>query len=90
MVIRKIDDLGRIVIPTDLRRQLKIKEGEFLQISIQGNKIVIEKDTDEELEEVEDVSTKEEYKGVVLETMEDIQDYLGKISELLEELQVLD
>ena len=88
MVTKKIDDLGRIVIPKDFRQQLGIEEGESLEISIQDNKIVIEKQTDEDL--VEDVLTKEEYQGAVEETLEDVQDYLGKISELLEELKHLD
>lgn len=31
-IIRRIDDLGRIVIPREVRRQLKIKEGDPLEI----------------------------------------------------------
>lgn len=93
MVIRKIDDFGKVIIPREFRHQLQIKEGDFVELSIQDGKIIIEKETDEEVEEVEeveDVSTKEEYKGAVQETVEDIQKHLEKISNLLEELQVLD
>ena len=43
-------------------------------LHFQDNKIVIEKETAEDWEE--DSLTKEEYKGVVQETMEDVQDYL--------------
>lgn len=42
---RRIDDLGRIVIPKDLRRELKVYEGERMKISITGDKkILIEKE----------------------------------------------
>lgn len=42
-VLRKVDELGRIVIPIDVRKQLGIKEGKTLEISIENNKIVLEK-----------------------------------------------
>ena len=40
---RRIDDLGRIVIPKELRRMVNIKEGDPLEIFISGNKIIMEK-----------------------------------------------
>ena len=40
---RKIDDLGRIVIPAETRRLFKIREGDYLTISVQGDSIVIRK-----------------------------------------------
>jgi AbrB family looped-hinge helix DNA binding protein len=33
-IIRRIDDLGRVVIPREIRRQMGIKEGEPLEIYI--------------------------------------------------------
>ncbi|MBO5700918.1 MAG: AbrB/MazE/SpoVT family DNA-binding domain-containing protein [Clostridia bacterium] len=41
-IIRRIDDLGRIVIPKETRRMLGIKEGDPLELSLDGNKIVFE------------------------------------------------
>ena len=32
-VVRRIDDLGRIVLPKELRRTMRIKEGESLEIA---------------------------------------------------------
>lgn len=41
--IRRIDDLGRIVIPKDIRKKLHIKESEPLEIFIDGEEIKIKK-----------------------------------------------
>ena len=46
-IIRKIDDLGRIAIPKDYRRQLDIKEGQDLEIVIVNDFIVIGKAREE-------------------------------------------
>ena len=44
-ISRKIDELGRIVIPIEVRKELGIKDGESLDISVIDNKIVLEKIT---------------------------------------------
>ena len=43
---RKIDDLGRIVIPAETRRLFNISEGDHLNISVEGGNIVLRKLTD--------------------------------------------
>jgi len=45
--IRRIDDLGRVVIPKHMREQLGICEGDALEIEIQDGKIVITKHEEE-------------------------------------------
>ena len=40
-IIRRIDDLGRVVIPKEIRRTLRIKEGEPLEIFTDDNGSVI-------------------------------------------------
>jgi transcriptional pleiotropic regulator of transition state genes len=40
---RRIDHLGRIVIPVELRRLLGIAEGDYVGFSSDGDRIVIEK-----------------------------------------------
>lgn len=41
--IRKIDDLGRIVIPKELRGKLKLSENENILLKLTDNKIEIQK-----------------------------------------------
>ncbi len=43
---RKIDDLGRIVIPAETRRMFNIREGDQLFISVEAGNIVLRKMTD--------------------------------------------
>ena len=40
---RRIDHLGRIVIPVELRRLLGIAEGDYVGFSSDGDRIVLEK-----------------------------------------------
>lgn len=42
-IVRRIDDLGRIVIPKEIRRILKIKEGDPLEILMDKGEIVLKK-----------------------------------------------
>lgn len=40
-IVRRIDDLGRVVIPKDIRQTLRIREGDPLEIFIDGEVILI-------------------------------------------------
>ena len=42
-IVRKVDELGRIVLPIELRRTLDIEERDALEIYLDGSKIVLEK-----------------------------------------------
>lgn len=42
-VIRKIDELGRIVIPKEIRKNLSIRNGEDVQIYVEEDKIILKK-----------------------------------------------
>ncbi len=42
-IIRKIDELGRIVLPKELRKHLNINPGDDFQIILNDKKIVLEK-----------------------------------------------
>jgi transcriptional pleiotropic regulator of transition state genes len=40
-IVRKIDDLGRVVIPAEMRHVLGVQEGDQLEISLEGDHIAI-------------------------------------------------
>lgn len=42
-IVRKVDELGRIVLPIELRRTLDINERDSLEIYVEGNQIVLKK-----------------------------------------------
>lgn len=42
-IVRRIDDLGRVVIPREIRRSLKIREGDPLEILIEKNCVCLKK-----------------------------------------------
>ena len=42
-VVRRIDELGRIVIPKEIRKNLGLREGEGLEIYVEDKKLVMKK-----------------------------------------------
>ena len=38
-IVRRMDDLGRVVIPKEIRRQMKIREGDPLEIFLEGKMV---------------------------------------------------
>lgn len=42
-IVRKVDELGRVVIPIELRRTLGIGEKDALEIYVDGEKIILKK-----------------------------------------------
>lgn len=42
-VVRRVDDLGRIVIPKEMRRTLRIRDGEELEIFVDNDVVVLKK-----------------------------------------------
>lgn len=42
-IVRAVDDLGRIVIPKELRRTLDIAERDCLEIFVEGEQIILKK-----------------------------------------------
>ena len=42
-IVRKVDELGRIVLPIELRRTLDIAERDALEIFVEGDNIILHK-----------------------------------------------
>ncbi len=64
-IVRRVDDLGRIVLPIDTRRQCDIKEGDPLEIFIDKSDIILRKYVNEpEKDSLEEMLRKyaEEYR----------------------------
>jgi AbrB family transcriptional regulator, transcriptional pleiotropic regulator of transition state genes len=45
-IVRRVDDLGRIVIPMELRRTLGINVKDPMAIFVEGDRIILEKHRD--------------------------------------------
>ena len=61
-VSRRIDDLGRIVIPKEIRKNLKIRDNDELEITVNDNTILLNKFSQLEKNEVIDILIKAFYK----------------------------
>ena len=55
-ITRRIDELGRIVVPKELRSNLGIRDGEPLEIYIENNSIIIKKYS--QVENIKEISEK--------------------------------
>ena len=42
-IVRKVDELGRVVLPIELRRNLDIEEKDALEIYVDGNSVILKK-----------------------------------------------
>ncbi len=42
-IVRKVDELGRVVLPIELRRNLNIEEKDALEIYVDGNTVILKK-----------------------------------------------
>jgi transcriptional pleiotropic regulator of transition state genes len=40
---RKVDELGRMVLPSELRRRFRIHEGDYLGIDVEDGRIILTK-----------------------------------------------
>ncbi len=42
-IVRRVDELGRVVLPVELRRSLEISEKDSLEIYVEGGSIILKK-----------------------------------------------
>ena len=84
-IIRRIDDLGRVVIPREIRRTLGIREGEPLEIFLDGRDTVCFRKYETNLcGEVDHLRDQiETYCDLPRETQARIEILLGEVRELV-------
>ena len=44
-IIRRLDELGRVVIPVEMRRMLDLADRDMVEIAVDGDRIVLQKHT---------------------------------------------
>lgn len=42
-IVRRLDDLGRVVVPRELRRSLQIENGDEVETFMEGDRIILKK-----------------------------------------------
>lgn len=90
-IIRRVDDLGRVVIPKEIRRSVGIREGDPLEIFLYEDCVCFKKYTTNELEKVYDafrdlVDFAEEEGGFRMRTM--VSELQAEVEEKLKEIFV--
>lgn len=83
--IRRIDDLGRIVIPKEIRKKMGISEGDPLELFIENNKVIFIKYNTELINDIDSLNIKVQNEETLSER--DKKDIINKINEILEILR---
>lgn len=42
-IVRRMDDLGRVVIPKEIRHSMRLKEGDAMEIFTEGPRLILQK-----------------------------------------------
>lgn len=88
-IIRRIDDLGRVVIPKEIRRNMNIREGDPMEIYLDGdNRVVFEKYNSGLLPFIHNLADRvedNEYDTLSPESVKEIKGLLDKISKIVTE-----
>ena len=88
-IVRRVDDLGRVVIPKEIRRNLGIHEGDPLEIFLHEDCICFRKYSTDKLEKVYDafkdlVDFAEEEGGFYMKAL--VSDLQAEVEERLKEI----
>ena len=88
-IIRRIDDLGRVVIPKEIRRTIGLREGDPMEIFLDGeNRVVFEKYNTGLLPFVRNLAERvedNEYGTLAPESVKEIKKLLGEVSKIIKE-----
>ena len=90
-IIRRIDDLGRVVIPKEIRRNVGIREGDPLEIFIHEDCVCFKKYNVNKLEKISDAFREladwaEDEGGLRMRTM--VSELQAEVEERLKEIFV--
>ena len=91
-IVRRIDDLGRVVIPKEIRRSMKIREGDALEIFTSDEGVTFRKyssDHPYELEVIADELRNDAYQADD-KYREQIFDIVHKLYEVAKEIRELE
>ena len=88
-IIRRIDDLGRVVIPKEIRRNVGIREGDPLEIFLHEDCVCFKKYSTNKLEKISDAFKEladfaEDEGGFRMRTM--VSELQAKVEERLKEI----
>ena len=79
-IVRRIDELGRVVIPKEIRRTLRIKEGDPLEIFTDRDELMLKK--------YSPIATLEKFSEATAKTLNDLSGYLVVLCDTDETLSV--
>ena len=83
----KFGDGNRIVIPAQIREEFKLVKGEFLEASIEGNKIILQREKDDsESDQIDETAEEPHSREIYKPPKEDTQPK-SKLQETLETVQ---
>ena len=83
-IVRRVDDLGRVAIPKEIRRSMGIREGEPVEIYLEQDAIMFRRYSYNLVKEVERVAELIECNcNADRETMADISRMLSTVAELV-------
>ena len=85
-IVRRVDDLGRVVIPKEIRRSMGIREGEPMEIYLENDAVMFRRYSYKLTAEVARVAELvEQYFDADSETMHLLTDKSLEISKILKE-----
>jgi AbrB family looped-hinge helix DNA binding protein len=85
-IVRRVDDLGRVVIPKEIRRSMGIKEGEPLEIYLENDAVIFRRYSYNLVHEIERVAELIKCNcNADRETMADISRMLSTVAELVKD-----
>ena len=84
-IIRRIDDLGRVVIPKEIRRTLKLQEGDPMEIFVDNQESITFKKYDVYYSPLEALKSFDELidEDIPCEKRKNIKDKINEIKDLL-------